>query len=106
MPLTLNTVNAVPLDDFGTEKLDPKLPAPTSYAMAVCVHPGAEVPLLHRPGTEHLAEHHPAIRQPVCGDITSHQSAVRPDRRAVHLAGDPDVRLLDLLGVPRKSENW
>ncbi len=45
------------LEEFGTEKLDPTLPAPTSYALAVCV---------------------------------------RPDRRAVHPAGDPDEHLLEL----------
>ena len=74
-------------------------------ALAVFVHPGADVPRLHRPGTEHLAEHHPAIRQPVGGGITGHQSAVRPDQHAVQPASDSDVRLLGLLRVPRKSEN-
>lgn len=58
------------LEEFGTEKLDPTLPTPTSYALVGCVHPGADVPRLHRPGNEHLSEHHPAIRQPVSGGIT------------------------------------
>ncbi len=93
------------LEEFGTEKLDPTLPTPKSYALAVFVHPDADAPRLHQPGTEHLAEHHPAIRQPVVGSITGLQSAVRPDRRTDHPAGDPDVRLLALLRVPRKSEN-
>jgi len=43
---------------------------------------------------------------PVDGGLTSHQSAVRPDWRTVHPAGDPDVHLLQLLRVPRKSEDW
>ncbi|POF43533.1 hypothetical protein B0D71_01600 [Pseudomonas laurylsulfativorans] len=94
LPFTLTTINAAALDDFGTEKTDPKLPAPTSYALVVCAHPGTEISRLHRPSTEH----HPDIRHPVGGSITSRQ-------RAVHLASDPDVRLLDLFGIPRKSEN-
>jgi len=47
------------LEEYGTEKLDPTLPTPTSFALASCVHPGADVPRLHRPGTEHLAVHPP-----------------------------------------------
>jgi hypothetical protein len=104
--ITLTTANAVALDDFGTKKLDPILPMPTSYALAGYVHPGADVPRLHRPGTEHLSKHLPAICQPVSGGISGHRSVVRPERRAVHPAGDPDVHLPELVRVPRKRESW
>lgn len=43
---------------------------------------------------------------PVGSGTTSHPLAVRPDWRTVHPAGDPDVHLLQLLRVPRKSEDW
>jgi len=97
MRLTLTTANAMPLDDFGPPP--PTAPsASTNPPAAPKAAPDALLTL--------LAGHHPAIRQPVDGDITGHQLAVRLDWHAVHPAGDSDVHLQELLGVLRKSEDW
>ncbi len=97
MRLTLTTANAMQLDDFGPPP--PAAPsATTNPPAAPKAAPDALLTL--------LAGHHPAIRQPVDGDITGHQLAVRLDWHAVHPAGDSDVHLQELLGVLRKSEDW
>ena len=113
MLLTLTTASAVPLDDFGSPPPTPPSaftnpPADLKAALDELTLPPANPGAIvlpngvfgdrntPRPDTEHLAEHHPAIRQPVGGGITGHQSAARPDRRAVHPAGDPDEHLLEL----------
>jgi hypothetical protein len=92
MLLTLTTANAVPLDDFGP----PPPTAPSAFTNPPA-DPKAALDVLTLP---------PANQGAIVLPITGHQSAVRPDRRAVHPAGDPDVHLLELLDVPRKSEDW
>jgi len=97
MRLTLTTANAMPLDDF--DQPPPTAPsASTNPPAAPKAAPDALLSL--------LAEHHPAIRQPVGDDITGHQLAVRLDWHTVHPAGDPDVHLQELLRVPQKREDW
>ena len=62
------------------------------HPLAVRLHPDAGIPRLH------LAEHRAVVDQLVGGVTT--------DQPVVHPADHPDVHGLELLRVPRQSEDW